>query len=142
MSMEPTGHLTAVLQQSLVLLQKLEEHAGKVVRVLTGPGWDTKSSTKIIFKDAIRSIMASREPMYCENILIAMFNIRIRFYKLEDDMMAGLSSVYIHGTGHAYHHREDVLIGSAGSYSNPHIDNAPCAATRVTVLVGMGPRNT
>ena len=134
-SSEPTGCLAEEqLQNSLDLLDSLKHRPEPVVVVLTGAEW-VHQAPPCTFGEAYHSVVTSDEPMYTTNTHTAGF-AGGRFYVMPDDMMEDVNNVFATQAGSAFTDTEDILIGSAASYTSPHLDNAPCNPNRVTVLTG------
>jgi hypothetical protein len=127
-----TGRLTSEqLSSAKDLIGSLKATDDEVVTVIYGRSW-SKQYTGHTFSSAYQLINRAKEPMYTANMYTSSWP-DTRFFTLEEDIMTADVFGRLDAGEDA---TEDLLIGSKGSYSSVHIDNAPCTGSRITVLEG------
>jgi hypothetical protein len=133
-SMAADGKLTKKeLNKSLLLWEHVKVQNAEV-HILSGSRLRTQSIEKM--KDAVKSTLASPTPMYVFNTHTSIF-ANLRFYTQPGDMLEWVEDFYAHVKGPAFKLSEDIMVGSKGSYTDIHVDHAPCVPARVTVLQGL-----
>lgn len=134
-SSNPEGRLTdEQLSTSLRMLDHIKQRHEAIVNIISGHEW-IHTEAGLTFGSAYDTISKATAPTYTENT----HTFRLggsRFYIQDTDMMEYLVNMFARGSESAFDYTEDVLVGSDGSHSSPHLDNAPCNPNRVTVLVG------
>ena len=104
----------------------------KSVIVQKGRHWAEQLPARSL-SSALRWIQAATKAAPAYTVSIFTSDYGVRFFTLLGDVLPDVCHFWAK-EGPAMARSEDVLVGSAGSYSTFHLDNAPCTANSITVI--------
>jgi hypothetical protein len=119
-------------QHSDLTWQQMLANQLKIVTVRKGP--HGAALPKRTLSCALLEIEAASQPAYTGSIFT--FDYGVRYFSLQGDLLPSVRN-FRAKEGPAVACSEDV-VGSAGSYSAWHLDDAPCTANCVTVIGPLG----